>query len=372
MRRRRFVRTPPGISICLLAPILSGTAVLRAADPAPDAVLTAQGLTKVSTTYQLEDDTKLPAGLRTMRQAKKQLDDATQKRTRIEKDIRAADNAIASLTQDIDEYHVRIVKVKNAAVHNELAAQNNEALKQLHEAQRFKAQREKDLKAVGNPGDDYISAVLTLTESMEATARRYTALAADPAVTAALAKLNETARPKLKLGPSAQFTQELPGVRRERDKINAAAIKFTLVGGVPHVTAVLNGNLNQLMVVDSGAASVTLTTEVAQKLGLTPGPKDPIVKMVSANGQKTDVHVMTLKSVRVGQFTVDNVECLILPPTVKDATSLLGGTFLRHFVFRLDLASGELRMAQLGGNVGVATNPKVSPTTAPTARAGRG
>ena len=57
-----------------------------------------------------------------------------------------------------------------------------------------------------------------------------------------------------------------------------------------------------------------------------------------------------LKSVRVGQFTVENVECAVLPPDLIAAQPLLGGSFLNQFIYKLDTAKGELHLAKIGGD----------------------
>lgn len=98
------------------------------------------------------------------------------------------------------------------------------------------------------------------------------------------------------------------------------------------------------MIVDSGAAEVTLTESTARALGLRPSKHDRAIKLVSADGRITVVHLMQLKSVQLGQFTVNNVECAVQPRSVKHADNLLGGTFLRHFEYRMDLAAGVLHL----------------------------
>jgi clan AA aspartic protease (TIGR02281 family) len=101
------------------------------------------------------------------------------------------------------------------------------------------------------------------------------------------------------------------------------------------------------MTVDSGAAVVTLSWKTAEQSGLTPGPADPGSTLTIANGKAVTVKMMVLESVQVGPFVVHNVECAVLPQSLSDAPNLLGGTFLRHFVYNSDLANGELHMTQL-------------------------
>src|SRR5205807_3807882 len=71
--------------------------------------------------------------------------------------------------------------------------------------------------------------------------------------------------------------------------------------------------------------------------------------MQLADGKVVEARHMVLKSVRVGQFTVENVDCAVLPETLVAADNLLGGSFLRNFVYKLDPQAGELHLSQIGG-----------------------
>jgi clan AA aspartic protease (TIGR02281 family) len=207
------------------------------------------------------------------------------------------------------------------------------------------------MKKLGDSPDDYVSVLIELADKMEEAASQYAALAADETVKQRLIQLNEKAGPRVRLGPSDQFKEELPWVRRQREKVNSAVIKFsTQDGGVPQVKVTVNGKTEIRMIVDSGASIVTLTSDVADRLGLKPGPGDPVTHLVLADGKVTDAKLMTLKSVRLGGFTVENVPCAIHPSSVKGADCLLGGTFLRNFICRIDLATGELRLSQMSGS----------------------
>jgi len=60
---------------------------------------------------------------------------------------------------------------------------------------------------------------------------------------------------------------------------------------------------------------------------------------------------MTLKSIQVGMFTVNDVECLVLPKDLKEVDPLLGDSFQSHFLAKLDQNGGELRLTPLDGNL---------------------
>jgi len=103
-----------------------------------------------------------------------------------------------------------------------------------------------------------------------------------------------------------------------------------------------------MMTVDTGAASMTITSQTAKQLGLKIDKTNPTIKTVNANGKVTEVRLVVLENVRLGQFIVENVECWVYPPDVE-GSNLLGGTFLRNFVTRMDLAARELHLTQVAG-----------------------
>jgi clan AA aspartic protease (TIGR02281 family) len=130
--------------------------------------------------------------------------------------------------------------------------------------------------------------------------------------------------------------------------VTSAVVKVENEGNVPHVDVTLNGTLTRSMVLDSGASFVALTADTAKQIGLVPGPNDIKIKLTLADGKVVEAHQMMLKSVRVGSFIVDNVECAVMPASLIAADNLLGGTFLRNFVYKLDPVAGELHMSQVG------------------------
>jgi aspartyl protease family protein len=58
---------------------------------------------------------------------------------------------------------------------------------------------------------------------------------------------------------------------------------------------------------------------------------------------------MTLPSVRVGKFSLENVECAVLGPEATRAEALLGMSFLGAFQFEIDSAAKKLTMVKVQG-----------------------
>ena len=51
---------------------------------------------------------------------------------------------------------------------------------------------------------------------------------------------------------------------------------------------------------------------------------------------------MTIPSVRVGSFTVQDVVCIVMPADKEDVSSLLGQTFLKNFTHQFSGETGTL------------------------------
>jgi clan AA aspartic protease (TIGR02281 family) len=338
------------LCVCVVF-LLSARHFASAAAPAitpSEELLATKGLVRVGITYLLDPDVNLRPRLKTMRQAKARLESAVARRSEIEDQLRDADVAVIQGLDRIVEINRQMDKVKKVPVrYNELLAQVHSAEAQLAEIKVYVADREKALARIDVPNDQYVSAAVELSDAMEAAQRQYDVLAADPGVKAALAEINKTAKPAVTLGPSEQFKRELSSVRRERAKIKAEGIKLTFDGGVPTINAMLNDKAEIRMVVDSGASDILLSAEAAHQAGLDDEPAIARSRGLSADGKVTEADVKLIKSLRVGQFVVENVLCSIARKG-EGSMNLLGGEFLHHFVYRMDLEGGQLYLSPIG------------------------
>jgi clan AA aspartic protease (TIGR02281 family) len=328
--------------------VVSPTTQPADSDASAEAVLTGKGLTRVGFNYLLDEDVHLRDGLKDVRQAKAQVDRSTARRAQIEAQIRDADNKMDQLNREFRAVNAQLEQNQTPVRHNQLAARNNLLISALNEGRRFKEQKQKELDTLPNPIDEYVTAVQSLAEKMEAASKRYVELSDDPEVKAALESINAHAPPRMKLGPSAQFADVLPSIRKQLDSVNSAVIKLEIEGGVPHVKVTLNGKVTEAMVVDSGAAIMTLPFSVGKRLGVKLSDGDDVAELVTANGAHVKAHLIRIDTVRLGQFTVKNVEAAILPRGAG-GDGLLGGSFLPPFVYRMDLAARELHLSQIGG-----------------------
>ncbi len=200
---------------------------------------------------------------------------------------------------------------------------------------------------VGRARQKYMRDVRSLRNLVDKTKAEYARLAAEAAITAAIAELNQTARRPLALGPRPNFAKHLKQLQKLEDAIVTEKIKLRSASGVLWVEVALNGDSAKSMVFDTGASLVSLPTEMAAALGLHPTENDPILHVGLADGRTVEAKRMVLDSVRVGEFTVRHVDCVVMPAGQRNVPPLLGGAFLRHFVYEVDPSAKTLTLSKV-------------------------
>ncbi len=116
-------------------------------------------------------------------------------------------------------------------------------------------------------------------------------------------------------------------------------------GEVSYTEVVLNGNLKQYLVVDTGASFTIISRGAAKELGITIDEYTPVIPTATASSVIFNP-LVTLKSVRVGEAEVENVDALVhdLPGSTA---GLLGNSFLSEFKVVLDSANGRMTLYSL-------------------------
>ena len=84
-------------------------------------------------------------------------------------------------------------------------------------------------------------------------------------------------------------------------------------GNSYYVSVIVNGDHAVEMVVDTGASSVVLPYKTAMECGVKIDASAMPVQMIVASGAKFKSKMVTLDSVRVGKFSAEKVECVVLP-----------------------------------------------------------
>lgn len=359
------------ISVCaiLLALVAMPTRAFAADDPALTKTLADKGLTKSGTLLLLDTDLHIADLIRDVRQREAQMADYNKKHQAVEKQIRAAELEVLRLGSENSRISTdRDFVAGNNSRGRQLVGQFNQNIDAIKRGELYIADRRKDAGKLNDPSDAYIKSVTAMCARVEKAMQDYDALAKDDAVTQAIAKLNEaTENAKYRLGPSPRINSELPGILKLKQTISDSVIKLVVRANVPRVLVSLNNHAPFEMLFDTGASSVLLTEEVAKNMDVERDKDAKPVQVTIADGSKVDAYLATIKSVRVGPFTVKDVEAVIVPRAGKGDDCLLGGTFSGNFRYRIDLAAAELHLSPNSPDVTVGDDTVTAsgPTTSP-------
>lgn len=340
MSRARFIA----------AGVLALSLVGRLALAAPDDVLKGKDLTKAGSIYVLAGENEVADGLKNIRTLQKKVTDDTKARKDLEYKLKVVKNGLSQADYKYRGLNEKLTKTTDPAQHNQIIAQMNILVSQIKEAQQYKGDVESKLNSFATENTTtWVNSVIDFSAKADDVQKKYTALAADAEVKAALDALSKEGKGSFKLGPSAIFTANAAQLKKWRKDVNSESVALTMEHNVPMVDVTLNGKVTRSMVVDSGASLVCVTADLAKQLSLAPTDKDQTIRLTLADGRQVEAKLMSLQSVRVGTFTVNDIECAVLPDTLVAAEPLLGGSFLRNFIYRMDPNAKQLHLASLAG-----------------------
>jgi clan AA aspartic protease (TIGR02281 family) len=151
--------------------------------------------------------------------------------------------------------------------------------------------------------------------------------------------------------------KELPSSEKREKPSPPSTVKTSRVEGVEvnllrrHeillVEVILNNKVARNFIVDSGASFTLISRQTARELGLTIDDTTPIIPVSTVNDVILTPLVM-LKSLRVGNAEVENVEALVYTMP-SDKEGLLGNSFLNKFRVVLDSINGKMTLYPLQG-----------------------
>ncbi len=285
----------------------------------------------------------------------------------VAKELQAGEKNIEQIQADMRqrlEVSVQInsmlASVRNNPVeHNRLAGEvnvNNSELKLLEQNQE---ETKKALDAVRKKSnaarEAYVQQIAEIRALVDRLSDRYAALKSDADAQAALAEWNSAADTSFTIKPSSAFLNYVKKLEQLEKTVISEKIPLRREGNSYYATVVVNGKAPQDMIVDTGANSVVLPYKVALECGLKPEESAVTVIATVADGSKVKSKLVNLESVRVGKFTAENVECVVLPAEAKNAPMLLGMTFLSKFNFSIN--GTELILSKIEGEHAT-TKPK--------------
>jgi clan AA aspartic protease (TIGR02281 family) len=215
---------------------------------------------------------------------------------------------------------------------------------------QLEKQQDKVKTARGKSGEAreaYVTKVLAARNAADKVAIAWGKVATDAEGTAALAKVAEVLKKNIPPKASPTFTLNEKQLATLEQKILSETIKLTEDGGTFLVSVLIDGKHTKEMVVDSGATAISLPFALAKEMGLEPESGDRKVRVSLADGSEVEGFLKSIPSVRVGKFTVEDVECIVLSPAAVKAPPLLGMSFLGNFKFEIDKDKAELKMVKI-------------------------
>ena len=342
-------------AITMLGPVLAMAcviAVARADQVEPEDVLKSHGLSikRGGSTYVLAAESDVQLKLADAQRVLKQLNIALRQQHEFDQLVDQRKRLVPGLLQGriFLNQQLRAVGGQNVNAHNQLVARLNEINDELSLLQVTTAdpeQRKRIDNEVAQYRGRYIQAILGARELVDGALRQYAELARDDSIKTALSALNSKTKTPLKLGPSRGFDESVKQLVSREKFVLSKAVALRPMGGVFEVDVTLNGKVTTPMIFDTGAGLVTISAEFAAKIGISPTASDPTVQLHDASGGITAAKLMTIATVRVGPFTVNNVECAVLPPSKRDVPLLLGQSFINQFTHKVD--NGRLLLSKV-------------------------
>ena len=348
-------RTMPRLALLCVGLLASTTSYAQS----PDSILKDKGLKRSGTAYLLPAEAEVIKQVGVARGLFNQLAADSRQIDALAAECRESKQVLAELMSQRVMLSQQMNQPLPVADHNRLVTVYNEAGDRINLIQNNLAdpEAEKSLRArAARSRESYLQAMLDLRRLVNAADLNYAAIAGDAEIKSALDSINSASKAKSTLGPSKAYLDAVKLFAKAEAMIQTESIALRQEGGVNWVNVTVNGRTVIPMVFDAGAASSASAPTTPAKAGLTPGPSDPIIRLTTADGTVNEAKRMTLSSVRVGKFTVENVNCAVMAPqsdaAKKDAPPLLGQTFLKNFTYRIDPGTNTLTLTRVNAEVG--------------------
>lgn len=261
------------------------------------------------------------------------------------------DAQVSALNQQLVGLNAQLANVRDVATNNRLVGAIGAVEGQLRLAYENRQNREKQAaslhEAISVARDGLLNHIVDMRKSADDVSRRY--YSAEQETLDLIDQFNQANMSKVVLQPSSVYLANLRKLEDLEADILAEDIKLRREGNTYWANLKINGDNSLDMVVDSGANMILLSFEDAARIGLKPSDKDPLVRLGVADGRMTTGRAMTIKSMSLGQFSAEDVECVVLNAEAGQAAPLLGMTFLGRFKFQLDGGRSTLSLTKVRG-----------------------
>lgn len=138
------------------------------------------------------------------------------------------------------------------------------------------------------------------------------------------------------------FTQVKRELLPMEKNVEFSRIPYTEENNHAVMTALLNGDTEARLLLDTGASYVSLTENMARRLGCVL-VTEPEFTATLADGSAVKAKPAIIQSVKIGEARVDRVPAMVLPnPPAPGVDGLLGMSFLREFNIHYDAPNRRL------------------------------
>jgi clan AA aspartic protease (TIGR02281 family) len=335
-------------------------------EAAARAKLSEKGIKATHSGISLVDEKQLDKAFGVATKLKRKLVDAAKQQRQAELAIEDVQANIQQLLVANAEMNSQLAGLtSNPVEHNRLVAAANANISEIKLLEQAEEQSKKELDATRKKSnaaqDGYVQEIAEIRSLVDRLSERYTALKSDADAQRALAEWNAAANQAFEIKPSGYFLRSVKTLESLEKAVDTDKIPLRHEHNSYYASVVVNGKQPpQDMIVDSGAGCVVLPYTVAIECGVKPEESTATGFAILADGSKVKGKYVQLESVRVGKFKVDNVRCMVLLPEARNATALLGTSYLSKFNFSIN--GTELVLSQISDDHPQA-KPKKSRTT---------
>jgi len=337
-------RSLPLFSLLLMLVAFAASPAL--ADPAK--TLEEAGLERSGLEYVIEEETEIIRGRREIQLAERELKSAEKDFRDAERKIARAQRYIAGLQREMEEMKDRVRRSDDQNEYARNMKAYEELVDQIERAQEERKEFEKEQQVkLDDARAEYISTMVQWVEKSETVLAKYKKLAENEAVTDAIEELSNQDRRRYVLGPSRRFEAIQRQLAQAAEEYQRGAVDLRKKGNVMEIDVRVNGKPIRSMILDTGASAISLPYMFAKDLGIEASDTDPTVQLQMADGKIVDAKKVSLESVQVGEFIVNDVEAFVLPENLTAASPLLGNSFLGNFTYEIDPDRGKLILSRL-------------------------
>lgn len=157
----------------------------------------------------------------------------------------------------------------------------------------------------------------------------------------------ETRKPQKETPTPKSHEKAEPPFAEKISEPEGITVDLVRSGEVSFTEVLLNGRIKQYFMVDTGASFTVISRDAAKELGITIDENTPFIPVATASSVIFRP-LVTLRSVRVGEAEVENVDALVfdLP---GGSPGLLGNSFLSKFKVVLDSNNGKMTLYSMQG-----------------------